>query len=203
LKSASLLLAIALVGASAMQSGFAKAHHAHRAAAKGDGVATAQPSIAKDANPSASQAKDASDAAVGAEPSPAGVTADKAGRATINAKSAAPASYQVRRLAVPGPSDTVPRNSIGVAVAPQKSATADRGENLKAAAPAPVAAARGFADHFGDHDAMSLPVATASIPNRGKIDGTDLIRPSVAPSGLGGPAKALAGINGTTLRPKH
>ena len=44
------------------------------------------------------------------------------------------------------------------------------------------------------------PIATA--PNRGKINGTALIRPG-APSGLGGPAKIATGINGTRIRSKR
>ena len=50
---------------------------------------------------------------------------------------------------------------------------------------------------------IAKPVTTTSVPSRGKIDGAGLIRPSVAPSALGGPAKTFAGINGTTLRPKR
>jgi hypothetical protein len=46
----------------------------------------------------------------------------------------------------------------------------------------------------------TVPAAAVS---RGRIDGAALIRPGVAPSGLGGPAKAVAGINGTAIRPKH
>lgn len=44
---------------------------------------------------------------------------------------------------------------------------------------------------------------TASISNRGRIDGARLIRPSVAPSGIGEPARASNGINGTTVQPRH
>jgi hypothetical protein len=46
------------------------------------------------------------------------------------------------------------------------------------------------------------PTVTAST-SRGRIDGAHLIRPSVAPLGVGGPARASNGINGTTVRTKH
>jgi len=39
--------------------------------------------------------------------------------------------------------------------------------------------------------------------NRGTINGTNLTRPGVGPSSIGGPAKPVAGISGTTIRPKH
>ncbi|MGO9702734.1 MAG: hypothetical protein ACLPX7_26140 [Xanthobacteraceae bacterium] len=39
--------------------------------------------------------------------------------------------------------------------------------------------------------------------NRSAINGTNLIRAGSAPSGIGGPAKTVAGINGTTIRPPH
>ena len=45
--------------------------------------------------------------------------------------------------------------------------------------------------------------ATASISSKGRIDGAHLICPSVAPLGVGGPARASNGINGTTVQTKH
>jgi hypothetical protein len=47
------------------------------------------------------------------------------------------------------------------------------------------------------------PSAGAGIADRGRIDGTHLIRPAPALAVLGGPARTVAGINGTTMRPKH
>jgi hypothetical protein len=41
------------------------------------------------------------------------------------------------------------------------------------------------------------------VVNRSAINGTELIRPGSAPSGIGGPAKTVASINGTTIRPPH
>ncbi len=42
-----------------------------------------------------------------------------------------------------------------------------------------------------------------TLPNRAAIGVTGIIRPGSGPSGVGGPAKMGAGINGTTIRPKH
>jgi hypothetical protein len=218
-----LFLAIVLAGAAAAQPGFAKTSHPNRTSAKGEGAAHAP--VAKDAHSTDSLTKD--DANAAAAPSHPDLTADRPRMPNVNAKigvkSGTPGIYQVRRGPVPAPS--VPRNAIGVALAPQKSVTASSGENLRPATAPPVTAGIGdqtnSTGHLGEPDIglkVSRPVATASIPSvsvpsptiqspsiqsRGKIDGSSLIRASVAPSGLGGPAKTVAGINGTTLRPKH
>jgi len=47
------------------------------------------------------------------------------------------------------------------------------------------------------------PITTVHVPQRGTINGTGLVRRNSAPSGLGGPAKAVAGISGSGIRPKH
>ena len=47
------------------------------------------------------------------------------------------------------------------------------------------------------------PTVTASISSKSRIDGAHLIRPSFAPLGVGGPARARSGINGTTVQTKH
>jgi len=44
------------------------------------------------------------------------------------------------------------------------------------------------------------PATTVGIPSTGRIDGSRLIRPSAAPTGIGGPAHPVGGINGTTVR---
>jgi hypothetical protein len=214
-KFGSSLLAILLVGASAAQSSFANAHRSHHDA-RGKAASSVQRPTAKGA--SDAQAKDGSNADI--VPSPVSPTTDKA--QTTNVKSRTPGNYQVRRVAVPVPPNAIPRNAIGVAIAPPKGVTASSGESFK---PGPAASTdagigEGKAGGYPREQGIALkplhPLATASIPsvsslsisnagaaNRGKIDGASLIRPSVAPSGLGGPARPVAGINGTTLRPKH
>ncbi len=204
LKTGSLLLAIVLVGASAMQPGFAKTsaksfaktHHAHGIAAKCASPGT-RPG-AMHAKPIEAQPADTGDAEIGAAPSRANATPERAWRANANTKTGALGNYQVRRVTVPSSPNSVPRNSIGVAVVPPPTTTATSEPTLKPAAPMTLAPQGASANR----SVTARPVTTASIPSRGKIDGAGLIRPSVALSGLGGPAKTFAGINGTTLRPK-
>jgi hypothetical protein len=47
------------------------------------------------------------------------------------------------------------------------------------------------------------PATTASNSSNGRIDGARLIRPSVSPLGVGGPARANNGISGTTVQTRH
>jgi hypothetical protein len=47
------------------------------------------------------------------------------------------------------------------------------------------------------------PIGTATATNHAAINGTGLTRPGYGPGTVGGPAKAVAGINGTSVRPKH
>jgi hypothetical protein len=47
------------------------------------------------------------------------------------------------------------------------------------------------------------PIVRPAALNRGAINGTKLTRPGVGSSSVGGPAKPVAGISGTTIRPKH
>jgi hypothetical protein len=47
------------------------------------------------------------------------------------------------------------------------------------------------------------PLGNPSFASRGRIDGAALIRPRLAPTGLGGPAKMSGGIDGTDFYPKH
>jgi hypothetical protein len=211
LKLGFLVLAIALIGASLTQPSLAKtlhAQHAHQAGAKGQ-ISVKGDGAAHDA----AHAPTATGADSGDEvtaPSRAGLPGDRPRPPNVNAKTGAPGTLQVRREAVPGPSEAIPRNSIGVAVAPRKDVTASGGESLRP--PPPLVAPGEPADHLnggafpGGSDIerrSQRPVTTASIPSFGKIEGAGLIRPAVAPSGLGGPAKVVSGINGTTLRSKH
>lgn len=57
----------------------------------------------------------------------------------------------------------------------------------------------------------SPPIASPSTPrvnvanatNRGSVNGATMIRPTIAPSAVGGPAQARSGINGTTVQKRH
>jgi hypothetical protein len=50
---------------------------------------------------------------------------------------------------------------------------------------------------------VAHPLGNPSFASRGRIDGAALIRPRLAPSALGGPAKMSGGIDGTDFHPKH
>jgi hypothetical protein len=49
----------------------------------------------------------------------------------------------------------------------------------------------------------AYPIVRPTALNRGTINGTTIVRPGFGPSSVGGPAKPVAGISGTTIRPKH
>jgi len=199
----SLVLAIAFIGISLTQPSFAKTQYAQRArhagkgqvSAKGHGATYAP--IPKGTSSGDMQTKDSGDEVITPAHSRAGLPGDRRHGPNVNAKSGAPGTFQARRAAVPGPSEAIPRNSIGVAL-PPKTATTSK-PILKPEAPVAVAPQGAIANRI----VIAKPVTTTSVPSRGKIDGAGLIRPSVAPSALGGPAKTFAGINGTTLRPKR
>jgi hypothetical protein len=127
----------------------------------------------------------------------AGNAADKMHNPGVSVKVAKPVNSQVRGVSVSTPIKSVVRNAIGAAVSEQVNAPAG-------------------ANHFGATAQMAgapsaglaivrppaHPIASATITDRNKIDGAELIRSSSA-SGIGGPAKLVGGINGTTLRPKY
>jgi hypothetical protein len=76
--------------------------------------------------------------------------------------------------------------------------------------PAPVAAVPGsLAKADVGFDRRTVPRSNSAAPivpatpNRAVIDGTKLVHPRIAASGLGGPTKTITGISGTSIRPKH
>jgi hypothetical protein len=109
------------------------------------------------------------------------------------------------------------RNAIGMSMAPPGQIPLPGGEShgaplqLSVREPADNAASRvGNAVKTGiglkqltiAHLTANPAVGTPSIP-RGTVSGTGLSRPGSVPVGLGGPAKVMAGINGTGIRPRH
>jgi hypothetical protein len=91
-----------------------------------------------------------------------------------------------------GPALRMPAKSIG-AVPPVGPGIFNR-----PAWPKPLAAG---APHGGTQ--VQHPFGNPSFASRGRIDGAALIRPRLAPTGLGGPAKMSGGIDGTDFHPKH
>ena len=111
------------------------------------------------------------------------------------------------RPGLPKPSVTVERNAIGQTItrplnptgdgqhtgSPSNTATMGLGE--------PRAADAGGVVHTPDVARQNFrPLAGGIISRQGKIAGARLSSPASALSGLGGPAKQMVGINGTTLR---
>jgi len=111
------------------------------------------------------------------------------------------------RPGLPKPSVTVERNAIGQTItrplnptgdgqhtgSPSNTATMGLGE--------PRAADAGGVVHTPDVARQDFrPLAGGIISRQGKIAGARLSSPASALSGLGGPAKPMIGINGTTLR---
>jgi len=129
----------------------------------------------------------------------------------------APANSFTLRPDAPGASRSTSRNAIGVSIPQREARPAQRGEPQAFRPVTQVPPAGGHA--IGEvvirspaNPGISGPPVPRPIPSphapitatsRGGINGTSVIRPAVAPSGLGGAAKSAGGINGTTFRPKH
>jgi len=199
------LLAIAFAGMAAVQPSFAKkahGHQAHHASAKA--APSGQSGNTKAANSVGKNSTDIVDLGVTTLPPRSAFPSDRARETKPSFKIAKPEDFPARRAEA---GIAVVRNALGVPVARPAGGFAV-GEHFGPPPPAVTAAphtavtfiSTGNPD-IGRQDVH--PVAGVRIPNRSKIDGAGLIRPSVAPSGLGGPAKTAAGINGTAFRPKR
>lgn len=206
-------LAIILLSASASQPSFAKESHAHHAVRpsvtaritrpairmpheigagpKGEGVGAGP--VAKGANPVDAHPRDTIDAGVTALSPRRDYGPAKARNAATAVKIGVPGNSQTRHVPAAGASNPVARNAIGLPIAPHENMNPGAAERL------------GSPNPGGANSGRPNPAATttASVSSLGKIDGAGLIRPTRVPAGLGGPAKAVAGINGTTFRPKY
>jgi hypothetical protein len=141
------------------------------------------------------------DTRITVQPHGSAVRRDDAQELKAKARSSARGNLPPHRLSAPDPSGGVARNAIGMPVAPHEDPKRRDGEpsGLRPAAPLPAAAAG--RPPILKPNAGSIVSPSAS--SRGAINGTSVIRPGHAPSGVGGPAKTVAGINGTTIRPRH
>jgi hypothetical protein len=96
------------------------------------------------------------------------------------------------------------RNAIGQPVLPPKNFAGAQPAALPAP-PAPGAVSPPVV-HGGPAAPPIASFGTGRVNvanNRGSVNGTTVIRPAVAPSVIGGPAKPHSGINGTTVQSKH
>jgi hypothetical protein len=196
------VLAVVLFAALAVQPGIAKEPRVHHTAtteknaksgAKAGNAKAGEGAKANGAQHAPAPPDDGLDAGVTVLTPRAGA-ADKTRKPGASAKVAKPVNSQVRRVGLSAP---VVRNAIGAPVSEQVNAPTGV-SHLGATAQMPDTPSAGLAIVRQP----AHPIASATVPDRSKIDGGHLIRPAVT-SGLGGPAKLVGGINGTTLRPKY
>jgi hypothetical protein len=137
-------------------------------------------------------------------PAPA-VRRDEAKELKAKVRSWAASNLRPHGSSAPTPSGGVVRNAIGMPVARHKDLKRRDGERPGAQLPAAAAGVNPSVGVDRPHiqKPNTGPIVSPAASGRGTINGTGLIRPGHAPSGVGGPAKATAGISGTTIRPKH
>jgi hypothetical protein len=123
-------------------------------------------------------------------------------------------NVQTHRRLETQPSGPVVRNAIGVTVGPHDNIAHRDGHVPPVIVRGPVgatgvstSASGGIAKPTGvpEIGRLSPPASTpgAITPHRGTISGTGLVHPGSGPSQIGGPAKSVATINGTTIKPKR
>jgi hypothetical protein len=193
------LSAMVLFGALVAQPSFAKDVHPHRAhRASGASTASAAPRGHAGKAAADTHASEPTGIPVTVVSPRPGFTPDRGRGANGSLKTSAPGNSQVRHTPVVGSPNPAPRNAIGLPVAQHENPT----QNGGFASPGKVSGAA-FGGQAGLHRVANGSISDASVSSRGRIDGGALIRPSLAAAGLGGPAKVVAGINGTTARLKH
>jgi hypothetical protein len=120
-------------------------------------------------------------------------------------------SVPTRRKTVPGAVHGVARNAVGIPNTQSVAAKPYVGKSaLPDVAATPVGTDRsapvppdGIARHPNVAQPNPVSASTPAASNRGMINGTGLVRIGSGPAVVGGPAKVVAGLNGTTIRPKR
>ncbi len=191
-----LVLSSIMLLALAANPGFAKDSHAQRGARTSTTKAATSGKATSGANPAPSKAN-VSDAVETVAPPvlPShGVTPRQARIVNPSAKNLVNAAHgQASAMTNAAPAA---RNAIGQPVVASK--------NFAGTQPSVSLALR--APRVG-----SPPIASPNTPrvnvanatNRGSVNGATMIRPTIAPSAVGGPAQARSGINGTTVQKRH
>jgi hypothetical protein len=117
-----------------------------------------------------------------------------------------------RRPSTPGMFDRGVRNAIGMPVAPHSSQERREGEhrgvpivapNFPAANAAATSNAQAHQERPAAGRADARPGLSSNASNRSMISGTGAIHPGAGQQGIGGRAKTVAGISGSTVRSKH
>lgn len=123
-----------------------------------------------------------------------------------------PRNLLARRAAVPSGAEPVVRNAVGAVVLRHAGFEQHNGERSLTVVPSSISGTSNPAASAIGRPVKSLGpserpttslIVRPVVVNRSAINGTNLIRAGSAPSGIGGPAKTVAGINGTTIRPPH
>ena len=125
-------------------------------------------------------------------------------------------TFRPQRLSKREGSGQVSRDAIGLPVIRHDGKEQESGQrhDVPAVVHEPAVAPKGFganASGGGARTGISVGrsssnanlIVRPSALNRGTINGTTFARPGVGSSSVGGPAKPVAGISGTTIRPKH
>jgi hypothetical protein len=130
---------------------------------------------------------------------------DKIGRTKARAR-----LLQPWRRATPGKFDQGLRNAIGVPLARRESLERRRAERQGAPSVMPDRAvadttttAAGHVERPSVLRAATGPSTSPTILNRGAINGTSAMPRGAGSHSIGGPTRAVAGISGTAIRPKH
>ncbi|MGD0331738.1 MAG: hypothetical protein ABSA90_00630 [Xanthobacteraceae bacterium] len=171
--------------------------------------------VGRDVKPSAPGGKDADaiDTRITVQPRRPGKR-DELSEGTI--KPLAPRIFRPRRLSAREGRGGVTRDAIGLPVARHDYIEQPGGQrrDVPTVVHEPAAGPTGFGANasggiartggaLGRPSSNANQIVRPAALNRGAINGTSLARPGLGPSSIGGPAKPIAGINGTTIRPKH
>ncbi|MGB7098440.1 MAG: hypothetical protein WBD95_06685 [Xanthobacteraceae bacterium] len=126
----------------------------------------------------------------------------------------APRNLLAHRPGVPSGANPVVRNAVGAVVIRHEGFEQHNGERAPVVVPSSISATSNSTGgaigkvtkpqgSFERPTTNSNLIVRPVVVNRSAVNGTSLIRPGSAPSGIGGPAKTVAGINGTTIRSPH
>jgi len=198
------LLAIALFGAGAsMRPGFAED--------SGAGASDAKAPEHVAAPAAETPPPDAVDSSIAAPPRRAGAKPGRDANAKI--ESPMPANLHRKTFSPARPAGQTVRNAVGVTMQKHDSAEQHGGVNAgRIAVPhGPAVAKTGITESPNGGSAGPIerapvivrPIVAPPTASHSPINGTGLVHRSASSSGIGGPSAPAAGINGTTIRPKH
>ena len=225
LKIGSCLLAIALFAGLMMRAGFAEepgsgARDDRKASNPSAAPNGSQPPSSEDAaSGSSGKNSDPIDTSMSVPPRRLGAKPGKVGEAKGKVELPAVRNLHRRTFSASRASNQTVRNAIGAPVAQRESAERLGSEHVGLPIPPHVPAAgtigtvgnaigdlarrEGNLDRPNSLRLNATPIVRPTVWSRAAINGTNLNRRGVGASSVGGPAKTVAGINGTMVRPAH